>query len=373
MAKVLVTGGAGFIGSHVVDHLLEQGREVRVLDAVIEQVHGTDGPSYLSSEAELVRADIRDRAAVAAALEGVDSVVHLAAEVGVGQSMYEVKRYVDTNTSGTANLLDVLANDTHDVGKVVVASSMSIYGEGAYRCATHGDQAPGQRDEGALRRREWEVACPQCGAALEPIPTPEDKRLLPSSVYALTKMDQELLTLNVCGAYDIAATAVRYFNGYGARQALSNPYTGVAAIFSSRILNGRPPLVMEDGLQRRDFVHVKDIARATVLALTSSAADGHAVNVGGGDPISILEVAELLARALDREDIEPEVVQKYRVGDIRHCWADSTKARDLLGFVPEFSFRDKGVEDLIEWVEQQTATDRVDDAAAELSRRGLAI
>lgn len=370
--RVLVTGGAGFIGSHVVDDLLAQGHEVRVFDKLVEQVHGDRGPQYVSPEAELQVGDMTDRVAVAKALDGVEQVVHLAAEVGVGQSMYEISRYVDANTSGTGVLLDVLVNDKLDVSKIVVASSMSIYGEGLYECADHGAVAPRLRTEEQLRKRRWEPECPRCQGVLSPLPTSEEKPLFPTSVYAISKMDQELLCLSVGAAYGIGVTAVRYFNAYGPRQALSNPYTGVAAIFSSRLLNGNRPLVMEDGNQKRDFIHVRDVARATVLALTAPKAEGRAINIGVGDPITITEVATTLANTLG-VDIEPKMTGDYRSGDIRHCWADPTLASELLNFTPEYRFRDRGVQELVAWVETQTAVDRVSDARDELINRGLTV
>ncbi|MBO1753708.1 SDR family NAD(P)-dependent oxidoreductase [Allobranchiibius sp. CTAmp26] len=371
--KILVTGGAGFIGSHVVDLLLAQGHDVRVYDNLIEQVHESDQPQYLSDAVEFIRADICDRAALREAVRGVDKIVHLAAEVGVGQSMYEISRYVDANTGGTGVLLDILANEEHHVSKIVVASSMSIYGEGSYTCARHGSVAPRLRTEEQLRDHRWELSCPDCGLDLSPVPTVETKPLFPTSVYAISKMDQELLCLAVGAAYGIGVTAVRYFNAYGPRQALSNPYTGVAAIFSGRILNGQAPIVMEDGEQMRDFVHVADVARATVFALHAGRADGRAVNVGMGDPISIREVAEILAEALGRPDLQPQITGMYRAGDIRHCWADPTVARDLLGFVPEHDFRTDGVRELVDWVRTQTAVDRAAAANEELARRGLTV
>lgn len=371
--KILVTGGAGFIGSHVVDILAAQGHGVRVYDSLVQQVHEGEQPKYLPADVQFVHGDMRDRTAVASAIKDVDKIVHLAAEVGVGQSMYEISRYVDANTGGTGVLLDVLANEEHHVSKIVVASSMSIYGEGSYTCPTHGAMAPRLRTEDQLREHRWELSCPECGLELSPIPTVETKALFPTSVYAISKMDQELLCLSVGAAYGIGVTAVRYFNAYGPRQALSNPYTGVAAIFSGRLLNGQRPIVMEDGEQMRDFVHVQDVARATVLALDSTRANGHVVNVGMGDPISIREVAIILAKALGRPDLEPQITGKYRAGDIRHCWADPTAARDLLGFEPHHSFRVDGVEELVEWVRTQTAIDRGVAANEELTRRGLTV
>lgn len=368
---VLVTGGAGFIGSYVVDLLLEKGMSVRVLDSLVEQVHRGAGPQYVSPDAEFVRGDVRDRETLVKALQGVDRVVHLAAEVGVGQSMYEVSRYVDANTGGTGVLLDVIASGKTDVRRLVVASSMSIYGEGAYRCSEHGLVSPGLRPESQLKARRWELQCPSCGASLNPVPTSEDKTLLPTSVYALTKMDQELLCLSVGPAYGVAVVALRYFNAYGPRQALSNPYTGVAAIFSGRLLNGRAPLAFEDGQQLRDFIHVRDVARATVIAMQSEKAVGHAINVGVGSPLTIMQVGQLLSKQLG-VDRDPEVTGKFRVGDIRHCWADPARAKELLDFMAEIP-PETGIVELIDWVSTQKAEDHVDRAYAELGQRGLAL
>jgi dTDP-L-rhamnose 4-epimerase len=368
---VLVTGGAGFIGSHVVDLLLEKGMSVRVLDSLVEQVHRGAGPRYVSPNAEFIMGDVRDRETLIKAMQGVDRIVHLAAEVGVGQSMYEVSRYVDANSGGTGALLDVIASGKTDVRRIVVASSMSIYGEGAYRCSEHGLVAPGLRTESQLKARRWELECPDCGVPLNPIPTPEDKALLPTSVYAVTKMDQELLCLSVGAAYGVGVVALRYFNAYGPRQALSNPYTGVAAIFSARLLNGRAPLAFEDGQQLRDFIHVRDVAKATVLAMQSEKATGRAVNVGVGSPLTIMQVGQLLSKQLGA-DRDPEVTGKFRVGDIRHCWADPARAKELLGFTAEIPL-ETGIMELIDWVSNQKAEDHVDKAYAELGQRGLAL
>jgi dTDP-L-rhamnose 4-epimerase len=367
---VLVTGGAGFIGSHIVEMLLKRGYPVRVFDKLVEQVHAGAGPRYVPREAEFIRGDMRDRDAVKAALDGVRWVVHDAAEVGVGQSMYEVVRYVDANTGGTAVLLDLLANERHTVEKIVVASSMSIYGEGAYRCPEHGVVYPRLRTADQLADRDWELHCPRCRAAVAPVPTPEDKPLFPTSIYAISKMDQELMCLAMGAAYGFAAVALRYFNTYGPRQALSNPYTGVAAIFSSRLLNRHRPVIFEDGAQSRDFTHVSDIARANILALESDKAAGQALNVGTGRPITVRKVAEVLAEKL-RLDIEPEIVGQFRAGDIRHCYADIGKARELLGFEPRVTFED-GMSELVDWVSQQRADDQVERACEELASRRLA-
>ena len=370
-SSTLVTGGAGFIGSAVVQSLLDRGSSVRVYDSLVEQVHGPAPQPSLPDGVEFIHADVRDRDALAKALRGVDQVVHLAAEVGVGQSMYEISRYVDANTSGTGALLDILANDHTTVERLVVASSMSVYGEGSYICNDHGSVCPKLRTESQLAVRAWEMQCPDCGSVVRPVATAEDKPLQPTSVYAISKMDQELLCLSVCGAYGIGAVALRYFNTYGPGQALSNPYTGVGAIFSSRLMNGKPPLAFEDGLQRRDFIHVRDVARATVTALEEENAYGEAINVGVGNPLTILEIGKLLANELG-VDIETQVTEKYRVGDIRHCYASTQRAEKLLAFSPSVPL-EEGIHELIEWVRTQQSVDSVDAAYAELGSRGLAI
>jgi len=368
--NILVTGGAGFIGSHLCDALLGLGHRVRVLDALVPQVHGDiDRPQYLSAEAEFIRGDICDESALDRALEDIDVVYHEAAEVGVGQSMYEMQRYVRANTFGTSVLLERLVERRDRVRKMIVASSMSIYGEGAYTCAEHGRAHPKLRPAEQLADRRWEVECPQCGAQLAAAPTDEDKPLFPTSVYAITKQDQEQLFLSVGRAYHIPAVALRYFNVYGTRQALSNPYTGVCAIFSSRLLNGERPVIFEDGGQSRDFTHVSDIVQANLLALATDRADFEAVNVGTGRPTSVAEVSRLLAAGLGK-DIEPEFVGKYREGDIRHCVADIARARDLLGYEPRVTL-EEGIPELLGWVGGQEATDAVARATDELASRQL--
>jgi dTDP-L-rhamnose 4-epimerase len=370
--NVLITGGAGFIGSHLADLLLGEGHAVRALDSLDPQVHREgERPDYLDSEVELVNADVRDRDAVRRALDGVDTVVHFAAAVGVGQSMYEIERYTSINAIGAAVLLEEVVERRDAVRKLLVASSMSIYGEGQYRHPRTGETglAPGLRPEGQLAARRWEVLAND-GAELEPEPTAETKPLRPTSIYAINKRDHEEMTLAVGAAYGIPAVALRFFNVYGARQALSNPYTGVAAIFASRLLNDRAPLVFEDGRQTRDFIDVRDIVRCCSLALTSDKADGLAVNVGTGRPTSVLDVARVIAEGLGKQ-IEPEIVNQYRAGDIRHCYADPRLAEEVLGFRAEIAFED-GMQDLLEWLETQEAADSVDAAREALVARGLA-
>jgi len=367
--KILVTGGAGFIGSHLVGRLREDGEDVVVLDSLEPQVH--DGIGYVPADGvTFVGGSVGDAAAVDRALEDVDRVVHLAAAVGVGQSMYEIARYVDVNTMATATFLERLVARERRPSRLVVASSMSIYGEGEYECPEHGAVAPAPRPERQLEERRWECLCPLCSRELSPIPTRETKQLIPTSIYAITKRDHEELCLVTGAAYGIPSVALRFFNVYGPGQALSNPYTGVAAIFSSRLLNGRPPLVFEDGLQSRDFIHVSDIVEGIVRALESEDAVGHSINLGTGRPISINDVSSLLADGLGVE-AEPLRPGTFRAGDVRHCYADPFRAEQLLGFRAAVRLED-GIGELADWVRTQQATDRVDDAAEELAARGLA-
>lgn len=370
MAKnILVTGGAGFVGSHLVDALLAAGHNVRVFDNLTPQVHGHTFPDYLSREAEFLGGDMQDASAVHAALDGVEVVFHMAAAVGVGQSMYEISHYIGANTWGTAQLLQELLNRKSKVEKLIVASSMSIYGEGKYLCVRCGEMSPHLRSNEQLKAKNWEMPCPACGEALTPIPTDESKPLQCSSIYALSKKDQEEMTLLFGRTYGLPVVALRFFNIYGARQALSNPYTGVAAIFASRLLNGKAPLVFEDGRQMRDFVSVKDIVQANLLAMEQSGADGMALNVGSGEPVSIREVAAALMEALE-SGIFPELTGKYRAGDIRHCFADISAARKHLGYEPRVRFTD-GIKELVGWLRLQQPQDRAAEAVAQLSNFGL--
>lgn len=367
---MLVTGGGGFIGSHLVDGLVAKGHNVRVLDALVPQVHGEDAkPLYQADGVEFVRADVCDRPSVDKALEGIDVVFHEAAEVGVGQSMYEIERYVRANDLGTAVLLEAILARQPQIKKLVVASSMSIYGEGAYVCEGCGTVSPQLRPSEQLLARRWELECPDCGKELKPTGTTEDKPLFPTSVYAVTKQDQEQFCLAVGRSYKIPTVALRYFNVYGTRQALSNPYTGVCAIFSARLLNGNRPMIFEDGGQTRDFVHVTDIVQANLLAMESEQANYQAINVGTGRATSVAQVCHLLAEGLGL-DIQPEIVGKYREGDIRHCVSDITKARKLLGYEPKVSL-EQGIPELLNWVRAQAAQDQVESATAELESRQL--
>jgi len=367
MEHVLITGGAGFIGRFVTQELLRRGHRVRILDALIPQVHGAAAAPSVDGEAEFVHADIRDGDAVARALDGIDSVIHLAAEVGVGQSMYEVERYTSANDVGTAVLFERLID--HPVRRVVTASSMSIYGEGLYLDSSGRLVEDAQRGVVRDGQKIWDPL-DKTGEALTPVATPEWKRPNLSSIYALNKYVQERTTHIMSRPYGIEGVCLRLFNVYGPGQALSNPYTGVLAIFASRLLNGQQPMIFEDGRQRRDFVHVRDVARAFADALVLEGAEGGTFNIGSGEDRSVTEVAEALATAMGKNDIAPEIVGKARTGDIRHCFCDTSLARERLGFAARQDFV-AGLAELAEWVQQQTAQDRVSEARAELEARGL--
>jgi dTDP-L-rhamnose 4-epimerase len=369
--SVLITGGAGFIGSHLARALLARGDRVRILDSLIQQVHGGGAgrPAYLDADAELVVGDVRDSAVVRRAVAGVDTVFHLAASVGVGQSMYRIADYTAANGLGTAVLLEALIEQP--VARLVVASSMSIYGEGLY-ADDSGSLLPGrERGLDQLRAGDWELRTDR-GGVLRPLPTPEWKVPSLSSVYALSKYDQERLCLMIGRAYAIPSVALRLFNVYGPHQALSNPYTGVLAIFASRLLNGRPPLIFEDGLQLRDFVSVHDVVRAFMLAADAPAADGRALNIGSGRAYTVREIAGQLGVLLGRPDIEAQITGRYRAGDIRHCFADVSEARRVLGYEPRVDLA-AGLTELGAWLSGQPADDRVEEASLELASRGLTV
>jgi dTDP-L-rhamnose 4-epimerase len=369
--NVLITGGAGFIGTHVANELLRQGHFVRAIDSLVPQVHGPDRkrPATLHKDVELVVADIRNPVALSSSLEGINAVIHLVALVGVGQSMYQISEYTSVNNLGTAQLLQALS--TRPVECLVVASSMSIYGEGLYRDSRGRIVDAPDRTLEQLKMGVWEVL-DERGEPLIPLPTSEDKRPALASVYALSKYDQERMSLIVGAAYNIPVVALRFFNTYGPYQALSNPYTGVLSNFASRVLNNRAPLIYEDGLQKRDLVSVYDVARACRLALETPAAAGQAFNISNGQAMTVKEMAERTVRALGRTDIAPEITGKYRSGDIRHCFADVSLARDVLGWEPRVSL-EEGLNDLAAWLDGQTAIDRAMDARSELAARGLMV
>lgn len=374
--KVLVTGGAGFIGSHTADLLIERGYHVTILDNLEPQVHGKERklPDYINKNAVLIYGDVLNRELLTKTIREVDAIIHLAAMVGVGQSMYQIERYVDVNTRGTANLLDALVNTENNVKKLVVASSMSIYGEGKYHCEKcASDVYPRLRSEAQLEKKQWDHLCPTCGHPLTPLPTDEEKPLIPTSIYSMTKRHQEEMCLLIGKTYGIPTVALRYFNVYGSRQALSNPYTGCAAIFTSRILNDKPPYIFEDGNQTRDFIHVKDVAKANLLALEHSNADYQTINIGTGKPITIKNLAETLIKLYNRPNLKPYISNEYRKGDVRHCYADITKAQRLLDFKPAITLQD-GLAELASWVKtHERAIDLFEKALQELKERRLAV
>ncbi|HEX6308368.1 MAG TPA: NAD-dependent epimerase/dehydratase family protein [Longimicrobiales bacterium] len=369
--NVLVTGGAGFIGSHVVDRLVADGHDVTVLDNLDPQVHGPGAspPAWLPPAIRFIRGDVRDAEAVARALDGAEAVIHLAAAVGVGQSMYLPHYYTSVNVDGQGVLMEAMVKDPARWRRFVVASSMSIYGEGAYECARHGGIAPEPRPESRLASGAWEATCPQCGTVVNPALTNEDKPLQYTSIYAITKKTQEELALCFGAAYAIPTLALRFFNVYGSRQALSNPYTGAAAIFMSRLKNGRAPLIFEDGRQTRDFIHVSDVAAAVTRALEADAGIAGSVNVCTGRRTGIAELAVLLGERLGMP-IPPEITGRYRVGDIRHCVGDPARAREALGFAASVSLAE-GLDELIAWAADEAAEDRIPVGLAELERQNL--
>ena len=372
MERVLVTGGAGFIGSHLVDELVSRKYKVRVLDIFEEQVHQGKRPDYLNKKVEYLTGDVRNPKDLNKAMDGINVVFHLAAQVGVGQSMYQIEKYVSHNTVGTAVLMEYIISNKAKlkIRKVIVASSMSIYGEGAYRCDNCGPFEPVERSEEDLKNRIWEYSCPKCSRALKPVATREEKTLRSNSIYAISKKDQEEIVLVLGKAYKLPSVALRFFNVYGPRQSLSNPYTGVCAIFQSRIKNNHPALIYEDGLQTRDFVSVKDIVAANILVMNSEKADYQYFNVGTGKPTSILDIAKTLSRLYGKE---PKIVIKneYRIGDIRHCFADISKIQKI-GFKPSVDF-DDGMREMVEWGKGAKSVDMVNEADKLLAKMKLKI
>ncbi len=369
--RILVTGGAGFIGSHIVDHLVKLKKKVRILDNLHSQIHlNGKPPLYLNSHAEFIKGDVTNRNDWQKSLKDIEVVIHFAAAVGVGQSMYQIERYVRDNSLGTAILLDILANERHKVKKMLIAASMSSFGEGMYKCpGCHLLQQPQLRLLRDLQKCKWEPSCINCAAMLQPMPTSEEAKLQSPSVYAITKKNQEDLMMSVGKAYRIPVVSLRFFNAFGTRQSLSNPYNGVAAIFLSRVKNNKQPIINEDGAQTRDFIHIKDIVNAVELCIKNSKADYEIFNVGSGIPITINDVAKTVLSLCDSR-ITPQLTGKFRPFDIRHCYADISKLTKLLGWKPRISFRD-GMFEVYEWSKRETAVDLVDDALGELSKRQL--
>ncbi len=367
--RVLISGGAGFIGSFLTDKLVELGQEVVVYDNLEEQVHRGKKPSYLNPKAEFIKGDVRDYQLFGRALKDVEIVYHLAARVGVGQSNYEIKNYTDVNIGGTANLLDIVINQKLPIKKIILAASMSSYGEGMYHCARCGIIQPPLRLESKAVRKNWEVSCPNCGTTLVPVPTTERANLTNNSIYSLTKTVQEQMVMHVGKIYHLPVVSLRFFNVYGPRQSLSNPYTGVAAIFVSRLKHNQPPVVYEDGRQTRDFVSVHDVVNALVAAAKTSAADFESLNIGSGKATTIQNIAQILAKLLGKK-IPPEISQKFRKNDVRHCYADITKAKKLLRWIPQVSLN-QGFKELIAWSGTVVAEDLFEKAENELKAKAL--
>jgi dTDP-L-rhamnose 4-epimerase len=356
MKRVLITGGAGFIGRNLVGYLSQAGGyEITILDNFSSQVHGNRPDSVLfqslKDHARVIRGDIRCKSDWLRGLEGQDIILHLAAETGTSQSMYEIERYADVNVRGTAILLDCLVNNAHKVSKVVFASSRAVYGEGKYRCEEHGVVYPDERRDADLKRKDFEPKCSFCGKGVLLLPTDEASRVHPSSVYGITKQVQEQMIMMVCTAIDTPCVSLRYQNVYGPGQSLLNPYTGILSIFASRIKNNEDINVFEDGLESRDFVYVDDVVRATVMAVEHEEANGEIFNVGSGVATSILKAAEALRREFS-SDTNIFVSGDYRIGDIRHSIADLSKIKHRLSFSPDVSF-DEGSRQFVEWVKQQ--------------------
>jgi len=368
---VLVTGGAGFIGSFVVDRLLAARHRVRVLDSLDPQVHPNGRPAHLAPEAELIVGDVRDRDACAAALDGADAVIHCAAAVGVAQSLYRVEHYVDVNVRGTATLLDCLAKRKTALAKLVIPTSMTGYGEGLYRRPSDGRLLRVDvRSADDIATAGWEPICPETREPLEAVGTPETAELRARNVYALTKRYQEELALSLGAVYGFPVVCLRLFNVYGPRQSLSNPYTGVLAIFASRLLAGEAPVVYEDGGQTRDFVSVHDVVDAVATVLSTSAADGQAINIGSGVARRIGDIGRTLATLVGREDLAPRITGQFRTGDIRHCTADVRRARELIAFRPKVAWED-GLAELAAWCRDAATVDRFTQAQDELAVHGL--
>jgi len=373
--KILITGGAGFIGSNLALKLLDDGYHVTVLDNLSKQIHGEDysqSPLYLSirDKVEFIRGSVQNRDDWIKALEGVDAVVHLAAETGTGQSMYEVENYTDVNVKGTSIFLDILANQPHGIKTMVVASSRSIYGEGKYKCSTHGDVYPIERKDDDMSKGDFEVKCPVCGENVVLMATDEDSKIHPSSIYGITKQVQEQMFMVMGKSLNIDAVALRFQNVYGAGQSLSNPYTGILSIFSTRIMNGNDINVFEDGLESRDFVYIDDVVDSIILSLSNKKAAGNVYGVGTGECIDVLTVASTL-KEIYQSDSNIVISGNYRLGDIRHNYADLTKIKSELGFEPKVSFAE-GMKHFTTWVKKQAIqTDLYDESIKEMKSKGL--
>ena len=376
MKKILITGGAGFIGSNLCLKLVEKGYHVTVLDNLLEQIHGNDpentSPLYqsLKEKVNFIQGSVTDRSILKEALQGKEIIVHLAAETGTGQSMYEIERYTKINIGGTALLLDILTNTSHHVKKVIIASSRAIYGEGKYKCKELGFVYPECRSATAMKEKDFEVHYAGCSSALEVLPTDEESKIHPSSVYGISKQVQEQLVMTITKSLGIAGVAFRYQNVYGPGQSLHNPYTGILSIFSTRIKNGNPINIFEDGKESRDFVYIDDVVNATLLGIENEKANGNVYNVGTGTPVTVTKVVELLTHYFDTK-VTVEITGNFRIGDIRHNFADITKIKKHLGFKPEITF-EEGIERFVKWVKNQAApSDNYEQSLSEMKEKGL--
>ncbi len=370
--NILITGGAGFIGSKLSLKLIDKGYVVTVLDNLSLQIHAEYSPLYLSikDKVKFIKGDVRNKADWFLALDRQDVVVHLAAETGTGQSMYEIEKYVDVNIKGTAILLDILTNTQHSIKKLVIASSRSIYGEGKYHCKSCGTVYPDERKDNDMKRGDFQVKCPFCRANAELLPTDEESKIHPSSLYGITKQNQEQMVLTIGKSIGIPAVAFRYQNVYGPGQSLSNPYTGILSIFSTRIKNGNDITVFEDGLESRDFVYIDDVVDATILGIEKDEAAYEVFNVGFGERTNVLTVAEALKKEYSSH-VNIIVSGNYRLGDIRDNYADLTKIKGKLGFTPKVDF-ENGIKRFAQWVNnQEIMMDNYDGSIEEMKLKGL--
>lgn len=376
MTNILITGGAGFIGSNVALKLLAKGYNVTVLDTLSKQIHGENpedtSPIYISikDKVNFIKGSVTSREDWMKALYGQEAIIHLAAETGTGQSMYEIKKYVDTNIGGTALMLDILTNTKHHVKRVVVAESRAIYGEGKYLCPKCGDVYPLERKDEDMAKGDFECKCPKCSSEIKLVATTEDSAIHPSSVYGISKQVQGQLVHLVCKSIGVESVSFRYQNVYGPGQSLTNPYTGILSIFSTRIKNGNGLNIFEDGKETRDFVYIDDVVDATILGMEVPEANGHVFNIGTGVATDVLTVANTLCEKYGIQ-VPISISGNYRLGDIRHNYADITLARKILGFNPKWNFSD-GIEQFTKWVNQQEIQeDRYDASIEEMKKKGL--
>lgn len=372
MKNILLTGGAGFIGSHIAVQLVEKGYSVSVMDNLSPQIHGEDAlfPKELEDKVEFIRGDVRSKEDWKRALEGQEAVIHLAAETGTGQSMYEIHKYTDTNIGGTSHLLDILTNEEHSIKKVIVASSRAIYGEGKYECRNHGIVYPLARNERDMSNGDFEVKCPICGKSVNLCPTTEDSKIHPTSIYGITKQVQEQMVMVTCKALDIPCVAYRYQNVYGPGQSLANPYTGILSIFSTRIRNNKDINIFEDGKETRDFVYIDDVVDATIAGLEDDKADFQVFNVGSGVTTDVNTVVKMLEQAYGKA-VEKQITGDFRIGDIRHNYADISHIKNQLGYIPKVQF-EEGIRRFVNWVlEQEVVEDNYEKSLQEMKEKGL--